>query len=137
MDGLASAGLSKFEKRYGDFTIASGFKAMGEIFDKFAPEAVFCANDYMAAGAMKYLHEKKINIPGDVAIVGYDNNDICLGLFPALTSVDNRFEELGQCLARELLALIEEKNTSISRVIKPVLVKRQSHLWTSKKCSKK
>jgi DNA-binding LacI/PurR family transcriptional regulator len=137
MDGLASAGLSKFEKRYGDFTIPSGFKAMGEIFDKFAPEAVFCANDYMAAGAMKYLHEKKINIPGDVAIVGYDNNDICLGLFPALTSVDNRFEELGQCLARELLALIEDKSTTINRVIKPALAKRQSHLWTSKKCSKK
>jgi DNA-binding LacI/PurR family transcriptional regulator len=128
MEGLASAGVSQFEKRYGDFTIPSGFKAMREILEAFVPEAVFCANDYMAAGAMKYLHEKQIKIPEQVAVVGYDNNDICLGVFPALTSVNNRFEELGQCLAKELLALIEGKQASAKRVLTPVLVERQSHL---------
>lgn len=130
MDGLAAAEISHFEKRYGDFTILSGYKALGEIFESFVPEAVFCANDYMAAGAIRYLHECGVNIPEDVAVVGYDNNDICLGLYPALTSVDNRFEELGQCLAREVLALIEQERPSIGHVLKPTLVERRSHLWT-------
>ena len=132
-DGIALAGLSRFEKRYGDFTIRSGFQAMEKILSKFIPEAIFCANDYMAAGAIKCLHERKINVPGDVAVVGYDNNDISDGLFPSLTTVDNRFEELGKTLAKELLALINGTKASAQCVIKPVLIKRQSHLWTPPK----
>jgi len=132
-DGIASAGLSRFEKRYGDFTIPSGFQAMEKILSKFIPEAIFCANDYMAAGAIKYLHERKIDVPRDIAVVGYDNNDISVGLFPSLTTVDNRFEDLGEALAKGLLALIDGTRASVQCLVRPVLIKRQSHLWTPRK----
>src|SRR5580693_6678638 len=83
--------------------------------------------DYMAAGAMKVLAESELRVPEDVVIVGYDNTDICIGLTPTLTTVDYRAEEVGRCLAGELLALIEGKVSSIQKAIQPFLVERESH----------
>ena len=82
----------------------------------------------MAAGAMKILRERGLTIPHDVAIVGYDNTDLCLALDPTLTTVDYRAAEVGQCMAKQLLALVSGKIKTVSEVIHPVLVERQSHL---------
>jgi DNA-binding LacI/PurR family transcriptional regulator len=99
-----------------DFTVRSGSSAMNEILRDFVPEAVFCTNDYMAAGAIKSLYERGVRVPNDVAVVGYDNNDVSLGVFPTFTTVDNKFEELGKCLATELLGLIDERVKSVRKV---------------------
>src|SRR5260370_27725046 len=128
LDALASAGITRFVKRYGDFTISSGFAAMQSILGEFRPEAVFCGNDYMAAGDVKCLHEAGIRVPEDVAIVGYDNNDLCVGLVPSLTTVDAHHEKLGKLLAMELLSLIDNKAKSVRRLVDPVLIERNSHL---------
>jgi DNA-binding LacI/PurR family transcriptional regulator len=125
--GLVEVGMQKLTKRYGDFTIPSGIAAMEDIFKEFRPEAVFCANDYMAAGAMKVLARAGAKVPDDVAIVGYDNTDICEGLLPSLTTVDYRAKEVGQLLAEELLALIEGKVKSVKKTVRPFLVERESH----------
>jgi len=81
----------------------------------------------MAAGAMKVLAESRLRVPEDVVIVGYDNTDICIGLTPTLTTVDYHAEEVGRCLAEELLALIQGKVSSIQKAIRPSLVERESH----------
>lgn len=125
--GLVEVGKQKLTKRYGDFTIPSGIAAMEDILKEFRPEAVFCANDYMAAGAMKVLVRAGAKVPDDVAIVGYDNTDICEGLVPSLTTVDYRAKEVGQLLAEELLALIEGKVKSVQKTVRPFLVERESH----------
>lgn len=127
LEALAGAGISDVTKRYGDFLIHSGFSAMKEILEKEKPEAVFCANDYMAAGAIKRLSESGISVPGDVSVIGYDNNDICQGIVPSLTTVDHRLEELGQCLGQGLLDLIDGTESEVRKTIMPVLVERQSH----------
>ena len=127
LDGLAAAGITRFAKRYGDFTIPSGFSAMKSAINEFRPEAVFCGNDYMAAGALKFLHESGIRIPEDVAVVGYDNNDICLGLVPSLTTVDQHSEKLGKRLAQALLSLIHGKTKSVRETVPPALIERASH----------
>ena len=80
-----------------------------------------------SAGAIKVLAESKLRVPEDVVIVGYDNTDICIGLTPTLTTVDYHAEEVGRCLAGELLALIEGKVSSIQKAIQPFLVERESH----------
>ena len=59
-----------------------GIAAMKDILREVTPDAIFCSNDYMAAGAMKVLAESKLRVPEDVVIVGYDNTDICIGLSP-------------------------------------------------------
>ncbi len=127
VEGLSKAGNFKLTKRYGDFLIQSGYSGMYSILDELTPDAVFCANDYMAAGAIKALWEAGIRVPADVSVVGYDNNDICEGIIPSLTTVDHRLDELGQCLAQELLDLIEGRKSETHKSIFPRLVERGSH----------
>lgn len=127
IEGLSSAGIYKLVRRHGDFLIQSGFSAMKSILEELKPDAVFCANDYMAAGAIKFLWETGLRVPQDVSVVGYDNNDICEGVIPSLTTVDHRLEELGQCLAQGLLALIEGEAPKIQKSIVPRLIERRSH----------
>lgn len=127
MEGLSSAGIDKLTRRNGDFLIQSGFSAMKTILEELKPDAVFCANDYMAAGAIKFLWEAGLRVPEDISVVGYDNNDICEGIVPSLTTIDHRLEELGQCLAKGLLALIEGTVPNVRKAILPRLIERQSH----------
>jgi DNA-binding LacI/PurR family transcriptional regulator len=127
MEGLSGAGINKVIRRNGDFLIQSGFSAMKAILEEQRPDAVFCANDYMAAGAIKFLWEAGLRVPEDISVAGYDNNDICEGIIPSLTTVDHRLEELGQCLAQGLLNLIEEETPSIQKAIRPRLIERRSH----------
>ena len=76
---------------------------------------------------MKVLAESRLRVPEEVVIVGYDNTNICIGLTPTLTTVDYHAEEVGRCLAGELLALIEGKVNSIQKAIQPFLIERESH----------
>ena len=126
-EGLLAAGTKKVTKRYGDFTVPSGSMAMESIMKEFTPDAIFCANDYMAAGAMKVLRAHRLRIPDDVAVVGYDNTDLCLALDPTLTTVDYRAEEVGRRLATGLLDLVGGKVKSLAMTIRPLLVERESH----------
>jgi DNA-binding LacI/PurR family transcriptional regulator len=126
-EGLVAAGIKKVTKRYGDFTVPSGSMAMESIMKEFTPDAIFCANDYMAAGAMKILRAYRLKIPDDVAVVGYDNTDLCLALDPTLSTVDYRAEEVGRCLATGLLDLVGGKVRSLAMAIRPLLVERESH----------
>ena len=125
--GLRAGGIGRFSRSFGDFTIESGLAAMGMLLEEGVPDAVFCANDYMAAGAMQRLYKSGLRVPQDVAVVGYDNSDAARIVTPALTSVDNHFLALGRALADELLARIRGDDRLIRRGLDPVLVERASH----------
>jgi LacI family transcriptional regulator len=109
---------------------------MKSVLRQFRPEAIFCGNDYMAAGALKCLHESGIRVPEEVAIVGYDNNDVCVGVVPSLTTVDAHHEKVGKLLANGLLALIDNKVKSVGKSVDPVLVERDSHLRLRQRSSR-
>ncbi|MBB5755175.1 LacI family DNA-binding transcriptional regulator [Prosthecomicrobium pneumaticum] len=123
---LLDGGAALVAKLNGDFTIESGYAAMDRIAARKLPDAVFCANDYMAAGAIKFLRGRGIRVPDDIAIVGYDNNDIATAVDPELTTVDNRFFDLGRELAGNLLSLIDQVTDKVAVQVTPELVIRQS-----------
>lgn len=125
---LLDQGAVIVAKQYGDFTIESGYTAMQHIAERVIPDAVFCANDYMAAGALNYLRSINISVPEQVALIGYDNNDVAIATDPQLTTVDNRFFDLGQVLAEEVISLIHGKDERVSRLVLPKLTLRRSHL---------
>jgi DNA-binding LacI/PurR family transcriptional regulator len=124
---LLDGGASLVARANGDFTIESGAEAMERIAARTMPDAIFCANDYMAAGALKVLRHRGVRVPEDVMIVGYDNTDIATAVDPELTTVDNRFFELGRELASNLLKLIDKEATTIAVNVPPELVLRLSH----------
>lgn len=85
------------------------------------PTAIFAYSDMIAVGVMKTIHENRLKIPGDIALVGYDNIDYSEFLEPSLTTVDQFAYEIGQKGTEILLEKIfqpkeapwEEKHVTI------------------------
>nr|WP_283251430.1 LacI family DNA-binding transcriptional regulator [Actinomyces sp. 186855] len=91
--------------------------------DARPPSALFCANDQIAIGAMRVLRERGLSIPGDVAIVGYDDVSVAAELITPLTSVRQPLAEIGRAAADLLLA----DGGSVAHVVfPPELVVRES-----------
>jgi DNA-binding LacI/PurR family transcriptional regulator len=106
-DAVVSAGLAPYGEQAGDFTVASGAVAMGALLDAHADlDAVFVANDNMAAGALRVLRERGRRVPDDVAVVGFDDLEIATRTDPPLTTVHQPVRALGGEMARMLTALL-------------------------------
>jgi DNA-binding LacI/PurR family transcriptional regulator len=126
-EALFDGGAALTAKVNGDFTIESGLLGMQRVAARKLPDAVFCANDYMAAGALRYLRSIGARVPEDIMVVGYDNNDIATAVDPELTTVDNRFFDLGSTLTANLLTIVDRPTERISVSVPPKLVLRHSH----------
>jgi DNA-binding LacI/PurR family transcriptional regulator len=89
--------------------------------------AVFAANDTMALGARAALHEVGREVPGDVALVGYDNSLLARSRFLDLTTVDNRGFDVGVAAGEALLRrLTDPAAEPVDIVIPSRLVVRSS-----------
>ncbi|MDZ7692811.1 MAG: LacI family DNA-binding transcriptional regulator [Balneolaceae bacterium] len=64
------------------------------------PDAIFSSSDFAAMGAMQVLKERGINIPNDVAIVGYSNDVSGSFIEPSLTTVDQHTKRMGNLAAK-------------------------------------
>lgn len=100
---LAAGGREARPVLRGDWTPASGYRAGLALAADDTVTGVFCANDEMAAGVLRALHEGGRRIPADVSVVGFDDV-LAAYLWPPLTSVVQDFEEIGRELVRVLLA---------------------------------
>ena len=67
------------------------------------PTAVFARNDFAAIGAMRASHTLGMNVPGDIAIAGFDNIPLAAFTTPPLTTVAQPIAEQGAAAARFLL----------------------------------
>jgi LacI family transcriptional regulator, galactose operon repressor len=88
----------------GDFTRAGGASAMRELLARSSalPRAIFCANDLMAIGAMDVAREVGLRVPGDLAVMGYDDIEAAALVTPELTTVVNPADEMGRACGRLL-----------------------------------
>jgi DNA-binding LacI/PurR family transcriptional regulator len=121
---LADAGLRVPTPLRGDWTAASGYRAGKEIaarlqFSDDRPTAVFVANDQMALGVLKALHEAGASVPGDVSIVGFDDIPEARFFTPPLTTVHQDFNEVGRQSLVLLLDEIGAAQRSSERVVVP------------------
>ncbi|WP_339759646.1 LacI family DNA-binding transcriptional regulator [uncultured Hoeflea sp.] len=82
--------------RYGNWEPSSGYSETHALMDLAnPPDAIFCANDLMALGCVEALKERGKSIPGDVAVIGYDNRDIAQFIRPPLTTLHLPLFEMG------------------------------------------
>lgn len=103
---LAKAGIPFDE----DIVAATSFDRAGGVLGltrilgtSKPPTAVVCANDLIAIGALDVARERRLDVPNDLAIVGYDDIDAASLVVPALTTVLNPAREIGQTCASLLL----------------------------------
>jgi len=123
---MKAAGL-KPEVIVGDWSIAKGFVAGVKVSKlKKRPTAVFCANDHLALGMIKAFSEAGIDVPGDISIIGFDNIPESGYLIPALTTVSQSFDELGNNAIERMLLQLRAGSKKEAVMIKPALVLRSS-----------
>ena len=91
-----------------------------------APTAFFCANDRTAMGAYDAIKERGLQIPADISVVGYDNQEIIAGyLRPGLTTVALPFDEMGS-VAIDMISTLSAGEHAPSRIVPAPLVERGS-----------
>jgi len=113
---------------------ADGYASVQRIYQSSSfPTAIVCANDNVALGALKALHELGINLPNDVSIVGFDNIEASSFTNPSLTTIDVPKFELGTIAVKVLLDRIKKGHKEQLKVQIPFsLVKRDSCMGVKK-----
>ncbi len=94
----------------GDYSFVSGEAGARTLLDSAAGvTAIFASNDDMAAGALRIAHERKLAIPDDISIVGFDDADIARKLWPALTTVRQPVRELASEASALLISSLRQE----------------------------
>lgn len=105
----------------GDYSIESGYQAMQRMIEKkiTLPDAVFCANDDMAIGAVKACVDHELNVPEDISIVGFDDTNYVKYMVPALTTVHKPYQEMAELAMKLLLELIDGNEPQLKKYLLP------------------
>ena len=112
----------------GDFAEDSGYRGMLTLLDR-RPDitAVFAASDLMAMGVIRAIRESGRAVPGDIAVVGFDDSAEAAKSVPALTTIRQPARAMGLHMATSISRLIDEPGSATSHVTLPVeLVVRSS-----------
>ncbi len=88
-------------------------------------DAVFAASDTIAIGAMMALRERGLNVPADIAIVGFDDIPAATMAHPPLTTIQQDYKRAGEVLVDSLLQQIRNEQASTA-VLPAKLIVRQS-----------
>jgi len=124
---LESAGAEVLPPLFGDWSVESGYAIGQRIAARAEVTAVFAANDQMALGIMRALHEAGRDVPGDVSVVGFDDMAEAQAFWPPLTTVHQDFAEIGRLSIQMLLHEIEDSTRGVGTTIVPTrLVVRAS-----------
>ena len=95
--------------RDGDWMSGTGFDATLSLMSTTRPPtAIFCANDLMALGALEALKQLGKRVPEDVALIGYDDQEISRHTHPPLTTMVLPNYEMGRAAVEALLALVSQ-----------------------------
>jgi DNA-binding LacI/PurR family transcriptional regulator/signal transduction histidine kinase len=116
---------------FGDFQYDSGIRAIQHWLDErqFRPhhdiEAIVVSNDYMAMGVISELQARGIQVPADIAVVGFDDIAVGQSLTPPLTTVHQPFYKIGQQATELLLAQMAGQSIpELTRVAAEVVVRQ-------------
>ncbi len=117
IQALIEAGIALDEKLVveGDFQPLSGRVAANAFFalpEAQRPTAIFAANDQMAYGVLAAAEEYTLQVPNDIALIGFDDISTSAHIRPSLTTVKQPFYEMGQRGIEVLLSLLDTPQTT-------------------------
>ena len=128
-DALRGAGLPSVARHVlgGDFSTPTGYRAMRELLE-VCPEVdgVFAASDLMAVGALQALAEAGRAVPGDVALIGFDDAPVSAATVPRLTTVRQPIDAMGRQMADALLDRLEGRTVEAALILPTEIVQRES-----------
>ncbi|MGT2716706.1 LacI family DNA-binding transcriptional regulator [Streptococcus respiraculi] len=105
----------------GPFTSQAGYQLMKEAIDNLGddlPAAFFVANDSLAVGALRALHEAQISVPNRVQIITFNDTPITKQVYPTLSSITVFTEEMGIQAVDLVDAMLKKPTTYHPRMVK-------------------
>ena len=111
-----------------EMTAEGGYKAIVEYINnqKNMPTAFFTANDAIASGVIKGLREKKINVPNEVSIIGFNDTVLSQYTNPPLTAIRVHIEHLGEVAIELILERLNNRNYAKKIIIPSEFILRNS-----------
>lgn len=104
---LERAGSTALPVIEGDWTAASGYRAVASLPAELDVSAIFVANDQMAMGVLRALWERGIAVPERISVVGFDNVPESEFVVPPLSTVQLDFAGRGRAAVAELVGAVE------------------------------
>jgi DNA-binding LacI/PurR family transcriptional regulator len=130
LDALVANGyaLDRNLIKYGDSRHESGVKLCEELLRlPDPPDAIFAGNNLITLGALETIHKKGLKIPGQIAIIGFDDMYWSISLNPPLTAVRQPAYEIGKRAAEQLILRIKDPSRpTVSVILKTELMLRSS-----------
>ncbi len=86
-----------------DYSVEGGNIAMKRMLrNGELPQAIICINDLVAIGALSEAHKNNMQVPKDIAIVGYDNLDISAFIHPGVTTIASNFKDYSKAIVHAI-----------------------------------
>ncbi len=130
LDALSANGLAIDRNliKYGDSRHESGVKLCEELLNySDPPDAIFTGNNLITLGALETIHKKGLKVPGQIAIIGFDDMYWAISLNPPLTAVRQPAYEIGRRAAEQLILRINDPTRpTMSMILKTELMIRSS-----------
>lgn len=102
----------------GDSTREDGFRLTTKLLDqKPLPDAIICANNYIAMGCVDALQKKGLRIPGDIGVMAFDDYPFSQIIEPQLTVVDINVRDLGNQAGKFLIDMIKHPNMQVQTYV--------------------
>lgn len=95
----------------GGFSVEGGREAMADLLESGSPTAVFCASDEMAIGAIQATTEAGLKVPGDISVVGFDDQPVAAAV--GLTTIHQSVPEQAARAAEMVLARVEDRSAPV------------------------
>lgn len=118
-DAVAKAGLQNCAQQMviSAFTSDSGYEKMGDLLSKYPDlDAVICATDTMAAGAVRYLREHGKRVPEDILVAGHGDSEITRVMIPPIPTVHFSYEKSGEMAVEMLIEMMGQGETAVREV---------------------
>jgi DNA-binding LacI/PurR family transcriptional regulator len=111
----------------GDWSTDAGYRSGLALAGNPEVTAVFAANDQMALGVLRALHECGRSVPGQISVVGFDDMQESSSFWPPLTTVHQEFDDVGRHSVDLLLQAINHRTREAASLLVPTrLVVRAS-----------
>ncbi|WP_367669699.1 LacI family DNA-binding transcriptional regulator [Streptomyces sp. DT2A-34] len=111
----------------GDWSAESGYRAGLRLAEQQDCTAVFAANDQMALGLLRALHESGLRVPDDVSVIGFDDIPESASFLPPLTTIHQDFAEVGRLCVEGVIGKMRHAGTAHGTTLVPTrLVPRRS-----------
>lgn len=118
-DAVRDGGYDSLAENFviASFTVASGYEKTGELLEKCRDlDGLICATDTMAAGAVQYLREHGIEMPGQILVAGQGDSEMSKVTAPPLITVHYSYEKSGELAVQMLMDILGQEEAAFKEV---------------------